>query len=72
MTEFVLFRSSGFPWKTYQSKTPYLKTGCFTLVSHVDITWNSFPPYLINLDDKLEGLGFRYIDNDVVVNKEEE
>ena len=40
------------------------------VVSHVDITWNSFLPYLINLADKLEGLGFRYIDNEVTVLKE--
>lgn len=40
------------------------------MVSHVDITWNSFLPYLINLADKLEGLGFRYVDNEVTVLKE--
>ena len=45
--------------------------GYFTLVSHVDITWNSFLPYLINLADKLESLGFRYVDGSVIVNKEE-
>ena len=39
--------------------------------SHVDITWNSFLPYLINLADKLESLGFRYVDGSVIVNKEE-
>ena len=41
------------------------------LVSHVDITWNSFLPYLVSLTDQLESLGFRYIDDDVVVSKEE-
>lgn len=41
------------------------------LVSHVDITWNSFLPYLINLTDKLEDLGFRYVDNKVIVLKED-
>jgi len=41
------------------------------MVSHVDITWNSFLPYLINLADKLESLGFRYVDGSVIVNKEE-
>lgn len=40
------------------------------MVNHVDITWNSFLPYLINLADKLEGLGFRYVDNEVIVLKE--
>ena len=44
---------------------------CTDLVSHVDITWNSFLPYLINLADKLESLGFRYVDGSVIVNKEE-
>ena len=41
------------------------------MVSHVDITWNSFLPYLVSLTDQLESLGFRYIDDDVVVSKEE-
>ena len=40
------------------------------VVTHVDITWNSFLPYLINLTDKLEGLGFRYVDNEVMAPKE--
>ena len=40
-------------------------------MSHVDITWNSFLPYLINLTDKLEDLGFRYVDNKVIVLKED-
>lgn len=40
------------------------------LVSHVDITWNSFLPYLIQLTDKLEALGFRYVDNKVIVLQE--
>lgn len=40
------------------------------MVTHVDITWNSFLPYLINLTDKLEGLGFRYADNEVMAPKE--
>lgn len=41
------------------------------MVSHVDITWNSFLPYLIKLTDRLEDLGFRYVDNKVIVPKEE-
>ncbi len=41
------------------------------MVSHVDTTWNSFLPYLINLTDKLEDLGFRYVDNKVIVLKED-
>jgi len=41
------------------------------VVSHVDITWNSFLPYLISLTDKLEDLGFRYVDNKVIVLKED-
>ena len=41
------------------------------MVSHVDSTWNSFLPYLIKLADRLEGLGFRYIDNEVIAPKEE-
>ena len=40
------------------------------VVSHVDITWNSFLPYLIQLTDKLEALGFRYVDNKVIVLQE--
>lgn len=40
------------------------------LVSHVDITWNSFLPYLVSLTDKLESLGFRYVDNEVMAPKE--
>ena len=44
--------------------------GVFSLVSHVDITWNSFLPYLIQLTDKLEALGFRYVDNKVIVLQE--
>lgn len=43
----------------------------FNMVSHVDITWNSFLPYLVSLANKLESLGFRYVDGDVIVNKEE-
>lgn len=43
----------------------------FSMVSHVDITWNSFLPYLIKLTDRLEDLGFRYVDNKVIVPKEE-
>lgn len=42
----------------------------FFMVSHVDITWNSFLPYLVNFADKLEALGFRYVDNNVIVTKE--
>ena len=45
--------------------------GIFSLVSHVDVTWNSFLPYLIKLTDRLEDLGFRYVDNKVIVLKEE-
>ena len=41
------------------------------LVSHVDITWNSLLPYLIKLTDTLEDLGFRYVDNEVIVLKED-
>lgn len=67
----ALLRRSGFPWKTIQAKTPNLKAEGISLVSHVDITWNSFLPYLINLADKLESLGFRYVDGSVIVNKEE-
>ena len=47
------------------------KGDVLSMVSHVDITWNSFLPYLINLADKLESLGFRYVDGSVIVNKEE-
>ncbi len=48
-----------------------MQDGVFSLVSHVDITWNSFLPYLIQLTNKLEALGFRYVDNEVIVLKEE-
>lgn len=41
------------------------------LVSHVDITWNSFLPYLIRLADRLEDLGFRYVNDEVIVLKGE-
>ena len=41
------------------------------MVSHVDITWNSFLPYLTQLTDKLETLGFRYVDDKVIVLQEE-
>lgn len=41
------------------------------MVSHVDITWNSFLPYLISFADKLEALGFQYVDNKVIALKEE-
>ena len=44
---------------------------CADLVSHVDITWNSFLPYLVQFTDRLEGLGFRYVDDKVTVLKEE-
>ncbi len=47
-----------------------MQDGVFSLVSHVDITWNSFLPYLIQLTDKLEALGFRYVDNKVIVLQE--
>lgn len=40
------------------------------MVSHMDITWNSFLPYLVNFADKLENLGFRYVDNKVIVEQE--
>jgi hypothetical protein len=40
------------------------------MVSHVDITWNSFLPYLIQLTNKLEALGFRYVDNKVIILQE--
>ncbi len=40
-------------------------------VTHVDITWNSLLPYLIKLTDTLEDLGFRYVDNEVIVLKED-
>ena len=43
----------------------------FSMVSHVDITWNSFLPYLIKLAGQLEDLGFRYVDNKVIALKEE-
>ena len=43
---------------------------CADLVSHVDITWNSFLPYLIQLTNKLEALGFRYVDNKVIILQE--
>ena len=43
----------------------------FTLVSHVSITWNSFLPYLVKLTDRLEDLGFQYIDDNVTAPKEE-
>ena len=59
------------PWREpHQSK--YLSQGeVFTLVSHVDITWNSFLPYLVTFADRLEDLGFRYVDGEVFVPKEE-
>lgn len=41
------------------------------MVSHVDITWNSFLPYLVTFTDRLEDLGFRYVDGEVLVPKEE-
>ena len=41
------------------------------MVSHVDITWNSFLPYLVTFADRLEDLGFRYVDGEVLVPKEE-
>ena len=36
------------------------------MVNHVYITWNSFLPYLVRLTDRLEDLGFRYIDDNVI------
>lgn len=41
------------------------------MVSHVDITWNTFLPYLVSFADRLESLGFRYVDNKVIVPREE-
>ena len=41
------------------------------MVSHLAITWNSFLPYLVILTNKLEDLGFRYVDSIVFVLKEE-
>jgi hypothetical protein len=52
-------------------KSPGLKPELLSMVSHVDITWNSFLPYLIKLNDQLEDLGFRYVDNKVIVSKED-
>ena len=52
-------------------KIPLHKGEVFSLVSHVDITWNSFLPYLVQFTDRLEGLGFRYVDDKVTVLKEE-
>ena len=43
----------------------------FSMVSHIDITWNTFLPYLIELTDRLETIGFRYVDNEVIVLEEE-
>ena len=31
----------------------------------MDITWNSFLPYLVTFADRLEDLGFRYVDGEV-------
>lgn len=55
--------------KPYQSKNA-TQGDVLTLVSHVDITWNSFLPYLIQLTNKLEALGFRYVDNKVIILQE--
>ena len=44
---------------------------CTDLVSHMDITWNSFLPYLVTFADRLEGVGFRYVDGEVFAPKEE-
>lgn len=41
------------------------------MVSHVGITWNSLLPYLVTFADRLEDLGFRYVDGEVFVPKEE-
>lgn len=35
------------------------------MVSHVDITWNSFLPYLVTFADRLEDFGFRRTDGEV-------
>ena len=40
-------------------------------MSHVDTTWNSFLSYLVTLADRLEDLGFRYVDGEVFAPKEE-
>lgn len=42
-----------------------------SLVSHIDITWNTFLPYLIELTNRLETIGFRYVDNEVIILEEE-
>lgn len=41
------------------------------LVTHMDITWNSFLPYLVTFTDRLEGVGFRYVDGEVFAPKVE-
>lgn len=41
------------------------------MVSHMDITWNSSLPYLVTYADRLEGVGFRYVDGEVFALKEE-
>ena len=41
------------------------------MVSHVDITWNSFLSYLVTFADRLEDLGFRYVDSEVFAPGEE-
>ena len=61
---------SDFGVKSHQEKYPR-QAGILFLVSHVDITWNSFLPYLVKLTDRLEDLGFRYVDNEVIVLKDE-
>ena len=63
-------RSSAFQRKATKENSPS-GDGLFSLVSHVDITWNSFLPYLTQLTDKLETLGFRYVDDKVIVLQEE-
>src|SRR3990167_3265961 len=60
-----------FASQTYQRKIPIQRDWYFSLVNHVDITWNSFLPYLINLTHRLEALGFRYVDSKVIIAKEE-
>ena len=41
------------------------------MVSHVDITWNSFLPYLVTFAGRLENLEFRYVDGEVFATREE-
>ena len=40
------------------------------MVSHVDSIWNTFLPYIVTFTDRLEELGFRYDEEQVIVAKE--